>query len=291
MGISLVEAELPGDIKALEKDLTEAVLGSQQQAAAQKTQRQQPAKTETREVVQDEALPPKLRGKSVQEIAEMYANLESSYGRMANDLGTQRKLTDRLLDLKREEDLSRNTPPSRVEIKSQDLLENPTEVIDRAVQARVKALETESAQRLAQIEGQLAREKFVSKHADYNEIANDPQFVAWLQKSQYRLRAANAAYNGDWAAADELLTDYKEIKKTTSKPRQEEEVIREDDNVAAARQAALESGSSPEAASAKAGKTYRRVDLMKLRTDNPDLYYDEDFQKEIIRAYAEKRVK
>lgn len=288
MGISLVEAELPGDLKALEKDLTEAVLGTQTLDAAVKQEAQ--VRKPTRVPV-DDKIPAKLRGKSIDEVADLYANLESAYGRMANDLGTQRKLTDRLLDLKREEDLSRNAPPSRVEIKSQDLLENPTEVIDRAVQARVKALETESAQRLSAIEGQLAREKFVSKHADYNDIANDPQFVSWLQKSQYRLRAANAAYNGDWAAADELLTDYKEIK-TTTKPKPEtHDVIQDDDNVTAARQAALESGSSPDAASSKAGKTYRRVDLMKLRTDNPDLYYDENFQKEIIRAYAEKRVK
>lgn len=296
MGISLVEAELPGDIGALERDLTEAVSASTTSDVAQrkapKAQRTETTDDDRDDVIlpDDEKIPPKLRGKTVAEVAEMYRNLESAHGRQGHELGQLRSMTDRLLDLKRETDLRANTPPSRVEVKSQDLLENPTEVIDRVVQARIKALESESTQRLQQIEGQIAQEKFVQKHADYMDVANDPEFGNWINKSSFRQRAAAQARNGDWAAADDLLTEYKELR-ASRKPAKDVSVSN-DDNVSAAKAAALESGSSPEAASKKGtGKIYRRVDLMALRTNKPDLYYDPDFQAEILKAYAEKRVK
>ena len=120
VGIVEIE-EVPGNIVQLEKDLAEAVIqpaNSESPAPAAAT----PAG--------DERLPPKLRGKKLEDIVDMYTNLESQMGRMANDLGQQRKLTDRLLDLKRETDLQSQTPP-RVDLKGADLLENPTEALDR----------------------------------------------------------------------------------------------------------------------------------------------------------------
>lgn len=292
--VSLVDTvDSVGDTASIEKDLKEAV--TQNTAAAKAStslaspQQVQQEPQDRKYVLDGDNIPVKLRGKTPEEVAEIYANLERAYGRMANDYGTQRQLTDRLLGLKRESDLASNSQRRELpSIKSTELLENPAEVIDRVVSERIQALKTENAQQLSEMEASLAREKFVQKHSDYETVAADPEFTAWIQKSQYRMRAANAAYNGDWAAADELLSDYKERKNTAPTPKREES--RRDENLEAARAASLESGAPPEGAGAKSGKKYRRADLIRLRLEKPDLYYSDDFQSEIMRAYAEKRV-
>ncbi len=290
MGISLVDAELPGDLAALTAQLTEAV--NETEAARDNKQPKQRISPEQRaDAIEDgDDVPVKLRGKSRSEIIEYYRNLESAYGRQANDLGTQRAMTDRILNLKRESDLSGNPPrEQRVEIKTQDLLDNPTEAIDRAVEARLKAKEEADRKAMAEHETAMARDRFLQRHSDYDTVANDPEFVAWLQKSQYRLRAANNARLGDWTAADDLLSEFKE-RKATPAPKKEDTV--NDSSVDAARKAALESGnSSSDSASKKGGKIYRRADLMRLQVEKPEIYRDEAFQAEILKAYAEKRVR
>lgn len=285
MGISLVDAEQVGDGASVEKALEEAIL--QRSAASKSAEVKTGEEQVSQEVKQESRLPPKLQGKTAEEIAEMYQNLESQYGRMANDLGVQRKMTDKLLDLKRADDLAANQPKQRAEIKTDDLLNNPTEVIDRAVEERVKAVTEAAEQRMRALELTTAHERFVSKHSDYEQVAADPTFQAWLRASPYRQRAAAAAFNGDYQAADELLTDFKERKKGP----EVKTPVSTDSNVQAARAAALESGTSSDNASKKGGKIYFRRDLMALRVNNPDKYYDDDYQAEIVRAYAEGRVK
>jgi hypothetical protein len=279
-----------GDLAAIEKELTEAVAQSASSTKAGTSLANTPQtgnNTPIKQTLEGDDVPVKLRGKSLEEVAAMYANLESAYGRQANDLGTQRKLTDRLLDLKRESDLTSNSPRRELpSVRTNDLLENPAEVIDNIVSERVRAIQSENAAQLSQMEASLARDKFVAKHNDYQDVANDPEFVSWIQKSSYRMRAASAAYNGDWAAADELVSDYKERKPA---PRKEDPATNTE-HLEAARAASLESGVAPEGASTKKGKTYKRTDLMRLRVEKPDLYYSDEYQAEILRAYAEKRV-
>lgn len=274
-----------GDLSQLEKDLSQAVQSRKTLATGGK----KPADkaNESSDDDADAALPPKLRGKTREQIADMYANLESSHGRLANDLGTQRKLTDRLLDLKRDTDLSNNTAPQKVQIKSEELLENPTEALERFSQAR----ESQNEARLRDMEARLAAQSLIQSHPDYLEVAQSPEFAAWVQSSSLRVRAAQSAQAGDWTAAGDLLTEYKAQKKATVTD-DEEEV---DDEVTAARKAAgkasLESNSQGSAGAKKKGTIYRRVDLMRLRAEKPDQWEDPDFQAEIIRAYSEGRVK
>lgn len=292
MTVSLVDtiAEVPGNLTQLEADLKAAT-----------TVPLAPAKDESAAVVQpvvdDSILPDKLKGKSLAEIADMYRNLESAYGRQSNDLGTQRKLTDRLLDLKREEDLTRNNPQAEpVKVDRAKLLEDPTAELDRFIASRDATRETESSQRLTRIEGTLAQQQFVGKHPDYAAVASDPGFVSWVQSSQFRLRIAQQAYAGDWGAADELVSEYKDRQKTTTvvppvsggKPPVEEATKA---GLEAARGAALESSAAAGENTGKSGKQYRRTDLMELRLRKPDTYYDPAFQDEILKAYSEGRVK
>lgn len=280
----LVDApDQAGDLSQLEKDLAQAAQ-SRKQPAAKKPQ-QKPADDSSND--EDVALPPKLRGKTREQIAEMYANLESAHGRMANDLGTQRKLTDRLLDLKRDTDLQSNGAPQKVEIKSSELLENPTAALERFTASR----ESENQKRMAELEARLAAQTLMTQHPDYLEVAQSSEFAQWVQASPIRVRAVQAAQAGDWSAAGDLLSEYKAQAKQA--PVQDEEAVEDEEQQArnAAKKATLESNSQGNAGTKKGGKTYRRADLMRLRAERPDVWENEDFQREILIAYNEGRVK
>lgn len=284
MNISLVDATGPaGNLDSLSKDINEEL--AQQVSAAEGAQNKK-AQTVVQDDDEDAALPPRMRGKSRKEIADMYANLESSHGRMANELGTQRNLTDRLLDLKRTTDLGTNTPKAKIS-RDEILSDDPTTSIERIIDARLKPLTEAIDQRLAQVVATSSEQSFVTKHPDYNAIASDPEFAKWIGGSNLRIRAAQAAKGGDWAQADDLLTEYKAGKK--------KQVVTEDStevDLEGARNAGFESGSGVvQDTGRKAGKIYSRAALIKLRMDDPEKYYSDDFQTVILKAYAEKRVK
>lgn len=277
----------PGNLSQLEKDLSDAVRTSSSEGTPD-------IKSGGSSEEIDDGLPEKFRGKSAKEIADMYMNLESVHGRTANDLGVQRKLTDRLLQLdaptKRETDLARNSP-QRVEVTSGELLDKPTETLERFNQAREQALVKPVTDRIDNLERRMAETRFVGKHPDFQTVAASPTFHAWVNQSPIRLRAVNAAQQGNFDIADELLTEYKSIAtKSVKEPTEQDNS--ESKNLDNARNASLESGGSVTTANErKAGKVYRRADLIALRMNKPEVYYEEGFQEQILKAYSEGRVK
>jgi hypothetical protein len=271
-----------GNLDKLTKDLAEEASADEQVVDESQAPVRQTEEND------DSVLPAKLRGKSRTEIAEMYANLESSHGRMANELGTQRQLTDRLLDLKRTGDLQANTP-AKVKVTRDDILaDDPTPSIERLIDARLKPLTDALDQRLTQVSASNLEAVFVSKHPDYQQVAADPEFVKWVQASNLRVRAAQAAKGGDFSSADILLSEFKQERTRRVAAKQESREV----DLEGARQVGLESGTSADnTQSKKGGKVYRRSELIKLRMDDPERYYSDDFQQVILKAYSEGRVK
>lgn len=239
-----------------------------------------------------EAVPEKFRGKRLRDVLESYGNLESRLGTMSNELGVQRQLTDRLLDLKRNDDLKRNTPPVErkpTQVTASEILDKPAETLDRVLNEREAAITAEVNRRLAGIQMSIAEQNFRSKHPTFQATVNDPAFGEWLRASPIRLRAAAAANNGDWQIADELFSEYERGKSSTSTSTAS---VKQTDNLEAARKATLESSTGGGAEQGvKKAKTYSRADLMRLRIDDPEAYYDDTFQAEILQAYREGRVK
>ena len=265
-----------GDLDGLEKSLQEAVTANEQTVKLGP-----PASEEAKHAVPE--LPKKYEGKSITQVIEMHRNLESAFGRQANDLGTQRKLTDRLLDLKRSDDLA--AAPAIPKMKSEDLLDDPTNTLETYFSAREQRAAEATEQRIATLEAGISRTNFITKHSDYESIANDPKFSAWVQASPLRQRNANAALSGDWIIAGELMDEYKAGGPATAQESN-------DADLRAAAAAGLSSaGSGSENANIKDKKTYRRADLIRLKLTKPDVYADPEFQKEILSAYAEGRVK
>lgn len=229
----------------------------------------------------------------VEKLAQSYTSLESTYGRMANDLGTQRKLTDRLLDLKRSDDLRLNggspeaAKPKLPEVKGTELLDDPAAVIAKVVETTLQHRD-QQAQETAQATAQQSRfDQFVAAHPDYETVATSPEFTTWRDEAPSRKRLGAIAARGDIDAADDLLTEFKALK---AKPVVNDKTPAEK-GLEAARNVGLDSGGQAPGSSATKGKTYRRIDLLKLKQERPDDYYSESFQKEIISAYNEGRVK
>ncbi len=281
--------DVTGNSEAVRKALTEAVTTptDDQQSTTQQTE------------TVDESLPTKFKGKGLKDIVEMYQNLESRYGSMANDLGVQRQLTDRLLGMKREDDLRANGGNRQEKAKpdpvtTNDLLDRPQETLERVVNDRVQSVSDELRQENQSLRAELARQRFESRHSDYQQTVSDPQFLEWIKSSPLRMRAAAVANNGDWQVADELFTEYKvqqqQGPRSGSATMQKQNI---GENLEGARKASYTSSgvSSNDGQGKPSGKIYKRADLMKLMIEDPEAYYDEAFQQEIMLAHYEKRVR
>jgi hypothetical protein len=210
---------------------------------------------------------------------------------MANDLGTQRKFTDRLLALdKREADLSGTTPaqkPSRPKVNPAELVNDPTKALDTYFEARQKEEREKAAADAREKALKEANDALMRDHPDWQEIAAAPEFLTFVNGSRSRQRLAGYAAQGDPVSAYDLFAEFKASKETKT-----EDKSKGKDPADGARAASLEkSAGSSSGSDAPKGKIYRRVDLMRLKTDKPEVYADPAFQEEIQKAYRDGRVK
>lgn len=272
----------PGNLDQLKKDLQSSIQPDKQK------EEPAPDTPENKE-------PEKYRGKTREEVIDMHRNAESALGRNANELGQYKQLTDRLLALdKRQEDLLKGgADPAEIEeefrapdISSTDLLDNPTEAVLKVVDARLTESDRKRIRKEEESQLKAMEEEFATKHPDAGEIAQSEEFTKWVAGSPLRLRAAQAAYNGDYTAGSDLLDEYK----ATLTLAEETSVDKEAD-LEAARQAGTVSAQASQTGDAPTGKTYRRLDLIRLKLEDPEAYADPSFQQEIVKAYQEGRVK
>lgn len=230
---------------------------------------------------------PRFRGKSSDDVIDMYRNLESHTGRLANELGQLRRTTDQILLSKRADDLRQNGATSVISIKPTDLLERPTEALGTYFDSRVAELREPLEQRINSLEVELAATRLNSTHSDANAVANSAKFQEWVKGSPLRQQVANLAAQGNIRATTDLITEFKLAGRHDEGQQTREQAL------AAAEKVALEQGrtGADGGPSTKAtGKTYRRADLIALRMSNPDRYEEPGFAAEILKAYREGRV-
>lgn len=282
----------PGDMVALENALKTATKKpeSAQKPAEQKTQNE--SVVTKPDWIQDKFWTGNLE-ESTRKQAESYPQLQSAYGRMANDLGIQRKWTDQVLALdKRSKDLN-GTPETAKKppaVNPRDLVDKPTETLDAYWKQREADLRAEMEQKQALELAQRAEQDFLNKHTDFAEVTATSEFVSWVTSSPLRKRAAALAGQGNYVVADELLTEYKAVKGQA--PASAGDSNRgHGQETEAARKASLESAAQAGTVSGAKGQIYRRADLIQLKMTKPQVYSDPSFQAEILRAYAEGRVK
>ena len=222
-------------------------------------------------------IPDKFKDKSIEDVAKSYQELESEFGRKAGEIGELRKLTDELLQLQLKEKQEVATQPKELDVDT--LLENPTEAINAATDARFKQLEDQ----FTQAKRDDGKAKFEAHHPDSQELLNDPNFIAHIQGNAVRTRMFQEAHkNFDYKTADALFSEYKELHGAQKEEAQEKATQKRTKKLKAAK---TETGST----GAKSTKVYRRADLINLRMHDRDRY--DAMSDEITRAYAEGRVK
>ena len=225
-------------------------------------------------------VPSKYQGKTLEDIVNMHQEAEKLIGRQAQEVGEVRKLADQLI----KNNLAQQTQLPQAKAQQQeevDFFEDPQKAIQRAVESHpdVQAAKATSMQfRAMQTQQQLA-----AKHPDFADVVRDGELQEWVKASPIRLNMfalADSTY--DFNSADELLSTFKQIRSVKAQQSQDagQKVLNKN-----LRAASVDVGGTGESSQ----KVYRRTDIMKLMTSDPDRY--EALQPEIMAAYASGRVR
>jgi hypothetical protein len=280
--VDTIHDDKPGNLDKLKQDLAESAGASRKATDAEEKQ------------LND--VPEKYRGKSIEDVITMHQNAEKKIGQTGNELGQYKQLTDQLLDFKRRDDLNKGGAEVEEEedlpkITQTEILDDPDTAIGKAIDARLGRVERKRARQAEETQAEQLQTAFQTRHPDAQEIVQDEDFQKFVQSSPSRQMLAAAALNaGNLYAANVLLDEWKAGDSTATENEQETT-----DNTSQpledARKASTLSTGSSTASDAPTGKVYRRLDLIRLKLEDPEAYGSEDFQAEIMKAYAEGRVK
>lgn len=240
------------------------------------------------------SLPEKYQGKSPEEIAEMHMNAEKRVSQLGNEIGQLRKLADQLLELKKENVKEPEKEPQKP-ITVDEIFSDPDLAIRKTVESSGAAQKAQDAvSRVENIERQLAIQAFEGKYPSYKQDLSDSTFQEWVQANSARQELFRRADNFDVASADALWQmwgEYKELKSITE--RREQAKNKRIEALSAARTVA----DSPIDTGSRA-PVYSRAKLMELQTKATlgdisarSRWNDPAFQSELLKAYAEGRVR
>jgi len=233
--------------------------------------------TEVQPESEEPELPNKFKGKSVTEIVSSYENLEKELGRKGQEIGELRQLTDQILKQQV------TTQTETAEEEEVDFFDDPNAAVSKAIENHPKFREFEEQQKAQS--AQATTRQLEAAHPDYLEVVADPKFQEWVKESPIRTQLYVHAHNYDLNSAMELMGNWKERSLITNTAKAEEQKAMKRSE--ALRTGKAVSGGSSESTAGK--KIYRRADLIRLKTTNPQRY--EDLQDEILSAYADGRVK
>lgn len=216
-------------------------------------------------------IPDKLQGKSAEEIAEMYSNLERQYGKQSQEVGQLRAAVDQALQ---------SAGPQEVAKEPEvDFYENPSAYIKAEVD---KALQP-YRQSMNQTQNEVVVRKLNEKHPEWKETLQTKEFQDWVAGSKVRRQLFHTADSGDFDSANELFDLWSDIGKSKSQSETAaRKAVSKDRKL---RAVAAEKG----AAGIDPRKILSRADLRSLRQTNPNRY--NELLPDIKRAYAEGRVK
>ena len=230
-------------------------------------------------------IPDKFSGKSVEDIVKSYQNLEQELGRKSQEIGELRQLSDSFLKA----EISRNDGQTSLQSENSngetesDFFEDPSKAVNSLIENHPKFQEFQKFQ--ARQSQDTSKAQLEQTHPDYVDIVQDSNFQDWVKASTFRTDLFQQADRYNYAAADELLTHWKErsMIDKTAEVKEKQKATRKK-NLKAGK---TESRVSSESTAGK--KTYRRADLIRLKQNDPTRYAD--LSDEIFNAYAEGRVK
>ena len=222
-------------------------------------------------------IPDKYKDKSLEDIVRMHQEAEKLLGKQSSEVGELRKSVDDLLKVKLNEDAS---SPNKKEEPELDFYDDPKGSVSKAVENSDTIIQMKEM--LAKQQEQGVLKQIGDKHPDYEEIIKNENFVDWIKSSPVRTELFQRADKYDFNAADELLSNWKEIKGIVEKT----ESLNEKDRKLQVKAASTGGKGSGEPMSRK---IYRRSEIVNLMINDPQRYKAnvDLFDK----AYAEGRVK
>lgn len=264
------------------------VLADENEGAFQEDNTQESDSTEDTEPVNKKATPdnegdadvlPRFQGKSAADISRAYAELESTMGRLTNELGDYRKLARDYL-FNDEQANSLNKDKKAKELTDEDFLEKPSTAVSTMVKGEIDPV----LKRIEKVDANLRMAEFNRQNPDAKDIVLDPQFKEWVSSSPYRTKLFKQADAMDFDAANDLLAGYREVK--ASQSNKDKLNTKEADKKTNLRKVGSEKGAS---ASSGKKKVWSSAYLINLKITNPEKY--NALQNEILEAYNEGRVK
>lgn len=283
------------DVEGLINDLAEATTQNATPKAEEPKQQ-----TATRpEYVEEKYWTGNLE-ESLQKQHNALRSAQTRLGQLRNEVGDTRKLADELIGIKRNLDLQQNTQDTQdtplPKLKAADLLDRPDESLDKYLSARESKIAAQYEARINDLESRLTGVTLQSQHSDYADLLEDEDWHNWLAADQERAHLAGYAAQGDTVVANQLIKQYKAERgvstestgQDTSGQKPSGSARPTGDNVSGAAAVALETAAAGDTAQ---GKIYSRTALMLLKQRNPDVYEDQRFQDEILKAYQEDRVR
>lgn len=229
----------------------------------------------------EDDLPEKYRGKTAKQIAQMHMEAEKLVGRQAQEVHSVRALADDLI--KQQLKAKETTEAIKSTSSDIDFFENPQAAIQKVIEADPTVQEARlAAQQLKAMQAQAALNQ---KHPDFPAIVAEPEFQQWIAQSPIRQQLFQQADKGmDVNAADELFSTYKQIKQTRVQAVDANATETKKQTLKAAQ---VDAGGTGETSK----KIYRRQDILEMMRNNPERYYSDSIQQELMKAYAENRVR
>lgn len=141
-------------------------------------------------------IPERFRGKSVEDVARSYEELEKAYSKQGNALGELRQTVDEFMKLQSEALKPKNPQEEAKPVTVDDLYEDADasigRVVDKTVGSRIERLERE----LAQERYNNGLTVFDNNYKGWRDAVVSPEFREWVQGSSYRTRLAAEASQG-----------------------------------------------------------------------------------------------
>lgn len=232
-------------------------------------------KVETKPI--EEEVPDKYRGKSLKDIVAMHQEAEKLIGRQGSEVGDLRKIVDDFIKTQ----TTKNSEVDEVATTDEDFFIEPKSAVNRAIDNHPAIKEAQHASLSMKRAETVSRLK--QEFPDAMEVVQSPDFAKWIEGSKVRTELfVRAETQYDYDSAKELLDNWKE-RQTLSKKVTDTSKVDRDQQLKAA-----DIGNNNGASETVAKKKYRRQDIMKLMTTDPDRY--DAMSNEIMAAYREGRV-
>jgi len=220
-------------------------------------------------------IPEEYRGKTIAEVAKMHQEAVSKIGQQGNEVGELRKIVDSYI-------LNQSETKAPEPAEEVDFFADP----DKAVESKIANHPAirEAQETTTRLRQDKAKQDLINKHPDAQDIIQSSEFINWVKGSNIRMELlARADQQYDTSAADELFSNWKQIKQMSQSAVQDEKDARKD----AVKRAST--GGAKGSTESAPKKIYRRADIIELMKTDPKRY--QSMEPEIRRAYAEKRVR